>query len=153
MTIPAITIWQPWASLIAIGAKPYEFRRWPAPQHFIGQRIAIHAGARKMRREEIQDLLLRVEEPESGHALVAHLAKPLLDVAITSPGRLELSHVVCTAILGEPRLATALYPDSDRVDHHIWAWPLTGIERLAPPTPAKGAQGFWKWNEAPGGEG
>lgn len=143
--MPAITVWQPWASLIAIGAKPYEFRRWPAPKAIVGRRIAIHAGARKMRREEIQDLLLRVEDPDSGHALVAHLAKPLLHTALTSPGKIELSHVVCTAILGEPKRATTLYPDSDRVDHHIWGWPLTDIQALQPPVPARGAQGFWKW--------
>ena len=27
----ALTIWQPWASLIIIGAKPFEWRRWRAP--------------------------------------------------------------------------------------------------------------------------
>jgi len=26
----ALTIWQPWASLIMAGYKPYEFRGWPA---------------------------------------------------------------------------------------------------------------------------
>ena len=26
MTLPALTIWQPWASLIMAGCKPYEFR-------------------------------------------------------------------------------------------------------------------------------
>lgn len=24
----ALTVWQPWASLIIMGAKPYEFRKW-----------------------------------------------------------------------------------------------------------------------------
>jgi hypothetical protein len=46
----ALTVWQPWASLIIIGAKPYEFRGMsclayinpPKP----GERIAIHAAAR-----------------------------------------------------------------------------------------------------------
>jgi hypothetical protein len=52
----ALTIWQPWASLIMIGAKPYEFRgrsylayiNHPQP----GERIAIHVGARPVRRAE-----------------------------------------------------------------------------------------------------
>lgn len=44
----ALTVWQPWASLIAVGAKPYEFRSWPAPAWIVGQRIAIHAGVRKL---------------------------------------------------------------------------------------------------------
>lgn len=28
----AITLWQPWASLVAVGAKKYETRSWPAPK-------------------------------------------------------------------------------------------------------------------------
>lgn len=39
----AISLWQPWASLIACGAKPYETRSWSPPRGLIGQPIAIHA--------------------------------------------------------------------------------------------------------------
>lgn len=40
----ALTIRQPWASLIALGVKTIETRSWRAPQALIGQTIAIHAG-------------------------------------------------------------------------------------------------------------
>ncbi len=39
----AISLWQPWASLIACGAKPYETRSWAPPRDLIGATIAIHA--------------------------------------------------------------------------------------------------------------
>src|SRR5258708_32606761 len=39
----AISLWQPWASLIACGAKPFETRHWAPPRELIGQTIAIHA--------------------------------------------------------------------------------------------------------------
>ncbi|KGT75815.1 hypothetical protein MA20_32000 [Bradyrhizobium japonicum] len=39
----AISLWQPWASLIAVGAKPFETRHWAPPRELIGKRIAIHA--------------------------------------------------------------------------------------------------------------
>lgn len=39
----AISLWQPWASLIACGAKPFETRHWAPPPDLIGQTIAIHA--------------------------------------------------------------------------------------------------------------
>lgn len=39
----AISLWQPWASLIACGAKPFETRSWAPPRDLIGQPIAIHA--------------------------------------------------------------------------------------------------------------
>jgi len=39
----AISLWQPWATLIACGAKPYETRSFAPPASLIGQSIAIHA--------------------------------------------------------------------------------------------------------------
>jgi hypothetical protein len=39
----AISLWQPWATLIACGAKPFETRSWAPPRDLIGQHIAIHA--------------------------------------------------------------------------------------------------------------
>ena len=40
----ALTIRQPWATLIALGVKTIETRSWRAPKALIGQRVAIHAG-------------------------------------------------------------------------------------------------------------
>lgn len=39
----AISIKQPWASLIAHGIKDIENRNWKCPQKYIGQRVLIHA--------------------------------------------------------------------------------------------------------------
>jgi hypothetical protein len=39
----AITIHQPWASLLAHGIKDYETRSWPAPAAAVGHTILIHA--------------------------------------------------------------------------------------------------------------
>lgn len=39
----AISLWQPWATLVALGAKQIETRSWEPPAALIGQRIAIHA--------------------------------------------------------------------------------------------------------------
>lgn len=44
-TVKAITIWQPWASLLAMGAKQYETRSWATS--YRGP-IAIHAAAMKV---------------------------------------------------------------------------------------------------------
>lgn len=56
----ALTIWQPWASLIMVGAKPYEFRPWDyrvRESGLVGQRIVIHAGARLARLDEVEDII------------------------------------------------------------------------------------------------
>ena len=47
-----ITLWQPWASLIADGVKQYETRSWKPPWHLVGKRIAIHAAKRKITEQE-----------------------------------------------------------------------------------------------------
>ncbi len=49
----AISLWQPWASLIACGAKPYETRDWAPPRDLIGQTIAICA-AKKIDKDAAQ---------------------------------------------------------------------------------------------------
>jgi hypothetical protein len=56
----ALTIWQPWASLIMVGAKPYEFRRWDfraREARLVGERIVIHAGTRPAKLDEVEDVI------------------------------------------------------------------------------------------------
>lgn len=150
----ALTIWQPWASLIMAGAKPYEFRGWPAPKSLRGQQIAIHAGARPVKRSEVADLLLRLNSDEAWTTcLVKSIALPLLDRVHSSPGVLPLSSILGTARLGEPIRGHEIVDqfggvinDSDRDTHSNWAWPLTSIEVFEPFRPAKGMQGFWDWS-------
>lgn len=47
MKLPAISLWQPWASLIFTGLKVHETRHWRPPARLIGQRIAIHAAKKR----------------------------------------------------------------------------------------------------------
>lgn len=152
----ALTIWQPWASLIMAGAKPYEFRRWSAPRALHGQRIAIHAGLRPVKRGEIAGLVFQLEHGDPGTGLEAAVALPLLRAWLVAPGKLPLASVLGTAILGTPQPVAALHAagaitgDSDRIDHHMFGWPLTEIRALEPFVPARGAQGFWDWSEPHG---
>src|SRR5688500_9634413 len=48
----ALTLWQPWASLVAVGVKTIETRSWPAPNSLNGERIAIHAAAKRPKNYE-----------------------------------------------------------------------------------------------------
>lgn len=41
----AITLHQPWATLVALGVKTIETRSWAPPKALIGERLLIHAGA------------------------------------------------------------------------------------------------------------
>lgn len=153
MSMPTITVWQPWASLIAAGFKPYEFRGWAAPHVYRGRRIAIHAGARPVRKGEVADLIMRLRHPTEARLTgLTEGALEALERAYSNPTLLPLSHVVCTAVLGTPingfdavESLGAIVNDSDRDQHANYAWPLTDIEPLTPPVPTKGSQGFWSW--------
>lgn len=153
----ALTVWQPWSSLIAIGAKPYEFRGWKPPASLSGQRIAIHAGARPPRRAEIKELIQRLQVASAlTPCLVSELALPLLERAYRNLEMLPLSHIVCTAVVGTPKrgdecareFGVHTGNDSDRPGTFNWGWPMLDVQALEPPIPARGAQGLWNWSGA-----
>lgn len=150
----ALTIYQPWASLIMVGAKPHEFRGWDYTARFpsmLGQRIVIHASAREIKPAEIMDLLRRLDDGTTG--LVAPLARPLLEriySASKCKGVVELGAGLGTAVLGKPvraadMLKGTVLQDSDRVDHSLFGWPLTDVEAWRAPQHRPGAQGFFNW--------
>lgn len=155
----ALTIYQPWASLIMLGAKPFEFRRWDYRERersLEGRRIVIHAGARPIKPAEIADLIERLSEYQGvGTGMRASIALPLLEriaQAYKCQGVVNLAAGLGTAVIEKPRKCTDLFrgkvADSDRIDEHMWAWPLTDIRPFAEPIPMRGAQGFWTWPEA-----
>ena len=156
----ALTIWQPWASLIMVGAKPFEFR----PKSFlayvnaprVNEHIVIHAGARPIRPAEVEDLLVRLGDAENSTGLVAPIARSVLERcrAAAKYQALPLGCGLGTAQLGKPRNAGTIFAgiaDSDRaavdLDRYNWAWPLSDIHPFDAPIPMRGAQGFWNWSE------
>jgi len=54
--VKALTVRQPWASLIVLGIKTIETRSWKLPAAMVGQRIAIHAGAARPTSASAQDV-------------------------------------------------------------------------------------------------
>jgi hypothetical protein len=156
--VKALTIWQPWASLIVAGAKPWEFRGWHAPKWLIGQRLVIHAAARQVHVAEVHQLVRLLEvggRYAAATALITERALPLLRGWMNGQ-ELPLSAGLGTAVVGEPRLGTDIARelgalkanDSDRDSHANWGWPMLEIERWAEPFPMKGAQGLWNWPDA-----
>ncbi|NKE43550.1 ASCH domain-containing protein [Roseomonas frigidaquae] len=147
--IPCLTIWQPWASLIALGAKPFEFRGWRTPARLTNRRIGIHAGSRPVREVEVLKLLDQLSGLEEGRgtALRAELAVPLLEKVLKDPRCVPMSSIICTVIIAPSRSARALTGaeggDSDRASEHVFAWPLRSIQPVQPMIPARGKQGFW----------
>ena len=147
----ALTLYQPWASLIAHGVKTIETRSWVRAS-ILGERLAIHAGKRVERS---------FLAPETERA-IARLYGPewWLDV--------PRGVVVCTALVADVRcvvendgvlayLSQSSLPNASQtapIDPHgdfgrgRWLWFLRDIQRLKKPVPAVGQMGVWEWKES-----
>lgn len=166
----ALTVYQPWATLIALEIKPLEFRGWDYAERYKslqGARIAIHASARPVKFKELTDLIERMQKRKlddtsnGGTGLPASALPTLIrirdgmagkDIGLLASGQayadflLPLGAIVCTATLGKAVRADTLFKgranDSDRDEHALYAWPMLAV-KATPPIPCKGLQGFW----------
>lgn len=126
----AVTVWQPHATLIMLGAKQHETRHWPAPRRIIGERIAIHAGK--------ATTTLELAEDEPFRRVLGGRELPM--------GALLGTVVVAASIVMDPAFIDGL-SDQERAFGHFapgrHAWRLEEPHLLYQPRPWKGAQGVW----------
>lgn len=140
----AITLTQPWATLVAIGAKQFETRSWrPA---YRGP-IAIHAAKDMPRSADDLTLrkpfydVLRAAGYDGVHTLLPQGA--ILAVGdltwCRSTDRDASSHAdrAWFDSLGAQELAFGDYSPGR------WAWRLENVRQLAEPVPARGYQFLW----------
>lgn len=132
--MPAISLWQPWASLpFAQGRygflKKHETRHWRYPARYHGLRVLMHAAKTK---SELRDLPRRWREAVEEWPLGAFV------------GSFVLSGCYQTDLLetDEDDRAAGNY------DPGRYAWRMTDPIKFAVPIPAKGQQGFWLVNTA-----
>lgn len=131
----AITIWQPWATLIACAAKRFETRTHaatPGP-------IAIHAGA--ARNAEALDLCLR--EPFRAALVEAGInaVRELPYGAVLAIGEIVASHKT-EDLRGRLSAQEVQFGD---FSPGRYAWEIRIDQCFDEPVPARGQQGFWPW--------
>jgi len=144
-----ITLWQPWAFLVARGDKKIETRSWKAPKELMGQRIAIHAA--KAFSKEMQELCWT--QPFRGILLkngfnMSFSDMPLGKVVATA------KLMACLKIINyQPGCLRATLENGNEVinnEYHFgdytpgrYAWILEDIQPLEEPVQAKGMQKLW----------
>jgi hypothetical protein len=145
--VKAITIHQPWATLIAIGEKTFETRSWATK--YKGE-LAIHAG-KKINKEACK-------KPEIIRALNNH-GIVLLDDLPTGAIVAVCELVACYEVSKVDEFQKEA--DLRWTDRFIWgkefnfgwyapgrfAWELTNGVQYLKPIPAKGQQGLWNWRD------
>jgi len=146
----AITLWQPWASLIAHGFKTIETRRHNHFACLVGQRIAIHAGKSfdpSFAETAAPYLYRRGRDVLKEAEALVYARDPLALKADLPRGA-----VVCTALVDSARkLGGGLVDNGSALCYTVGLYGLilTDIERLDPPVPARGKQGIWEWEPSP----
>lgn len=145
----ALTLTQPWATLVALGVKRVETRSWRTA--YRGP-IAIHAGrtmpCRSGQRLEVGDWV--VERYREGLLLRGPAGEMhrLPQGVVVATARLE--HVRAVDELGgwppEPERSFGNYGPGR------YAWLLGDVAPLREPLAAKGALGLWTWDPASAGD-
>jgi len=145
-SIRAISLWQPWASLIALGIKHYETRSWR--MNYSGP-LAIHA-AKTTRGVMAYEFVKGTDSNED--------AQLILD-ALHAAGVGALADLPLGAVLCETRavgtvpveaIRDGLTPIERAVGDYRdgrWAVELDLVEVYKEPIPAKGQQGLWSWEK------
>lgn len=150
----ALSLWQPWASLIAIGAKRIETRHWAT--NYRGP-LAIHAAKRPVDEETLIDVDLMSAFPTYPRhartiaALRAWARETLPLGAILATANLY----ICGLIVGpggparrgqfDPLALSRRESISGNFEPGRYGWGLEKVEMLPAPIPARGAQGLWNW--------
>ena len=144
--LKALTVWQPWASLITEGHKIYEYRPYRPPVNgppFIDtdgrahpdycRQIAIHAGKRPVRAQEVA----AIREAAFWDDAIMPTAIPYLDMMATTD--YPLGQIIGTVLItGAHQVAEgpAEFPNNK------WAWHLDH-PRPCNPIPIRGWQRLW----------
>lgn len=136
----ALSVWQPWALLLAIGAKRYETRSWYPNRGVVGTRIAIHAGRSTEGMEilmtdqrfsrAVWELLTAAHQPKDCFAFGAIIATAVVVDAIRTP-------VLESEEPGPHERDLGDWSDGR------WCWQLDRVHHLATPIPCRGAQGLF----------
>jgi hypothetical protein len=150
-SLPAITLWQPWASLVARGAKPFESRSWAPPRWLIGRRVAIHAAARPVTRtaDPAYAATIAAALGNTGGVRAVPRGAIVCTARLAGAYRLGSGTVGRAAIVatvdGSPPLAAIPTDPFGDYGEGRWVWHLVEIAPLDPPIAAKGRQGWWVW--------
>lgn len=167
--LKALTLLQPWASLVALGAKSVETRSWATK--YRGP-LAIHAGARRLHHGSFL-LLARTARMAGLITLEQERVFRSLDVPFGAVvATCELVDVVAMVDLAwgdEPGWRHEVMRSGvDHVEHVYvgreqrpygdfspgrFAWLLGDVVALPEPVPARGGQRIWNWRPGQGDGG
>ncbi len=154
----AISLWQPWASLVPCRAKGYETRSWPAPQGLVGQDLVICAAKNTKAVKELLSAQVGQMAALQEICVQRGLLQRYADVIYTT----EALYAAMGHVLAVVNLRCCFQMTEESIAHHEispaekavggwtpgrWAWGLGGVRVLTVPVPVLGRQGVWNLTE------
>jgi len=138
----ALTVWQPFATLLAERHKKIETRSWSTN---VRGAVAIHSAIKPFK--EVKKLI----NPKSITA-ISNLLYPFLLDRLPTGYVLAAGNLVDCKRIDEAFLETLSPTERILGDYTIgrYAWILEDVKHFKTPILAKGSQGFWNW-EVPDG--
>lgn len=130
----ALTLWQPFATLMAIGAKKIETRGWPMPAAIHGAWIAVHAAS--LKTTPAADLAAAMATPEIARALRGVTVHHGAIVAVAKAAK-SIPTDTLRGRIGADEFAMGYYANGRH------GWMFDQVIQLQEPVLAKGAQGIW----------
>lgn len=148
MEFRVLTLWQPWASLIALRLKGYETRSWGTAYQ---GKLVIHAAQRRIKNEECSQMYSGYNDP-LWKALCEITANPHYGCIVAVTNLVDTWEMIDTDKTGpvhlHPHLQIAINSVSSQ-ERRVgdWqcgriAWELKNIIALPTPIPYKGGQGL-----------
>lgn len=140
----AITIKQPWATLIAIGEKKFETRSWQTKYRGT---LAIHAG-KSIDKEACEDSWIKGVLDK--HGITSYKDLPT-GVVLATVELVDCYKVEATlgyaSVLSKGKTVNGLEVAFGDYTVGRYAWGLDSLQVLATPVTAKGKLSLWEWQK------
>lgn len=143
--MPAISLWQPWATLLAAGYKRVETRSWAPRELHMGETVAIHA-AKHWTQDERE---LCEDDPFFRRFLTLAARRGLWDT-----GHPPLGCIVGVATFhtAAPTERLIRNPKLTEREHGFgnyspgrYGWVFVDARPITPPVPLRGERGIFTW--------
>ena len=138
----ALTVWQPWATLIAERHKKIETRSWATT---IRGAVAIHSAKKPIK--EVKKLM-----NQESIKTISNLLYPFLLERLPVGYILAVGNIVDCKLITEEFIETLSAEELLLGDYTLgrYGWIFEDVKSYQSPIRARGGQGFWNWVEPTG---
>ena len=142
LSMKAITIKQPWASLIVHGIKDIENRTWACPWKYIGHRVLIHASGKPVEMRNPNSVFTKAQWDSLP---IEFQRKIICAEGIVNSAIIGSVEIIGCSINHPSKWAEKTDDSKGYYENPIYNWVLANPILFPEPIPAKGKLSFWEY--------